>query len=421
MNWSDTAIVASVLVVWISVSGKAERFGITQPMVFTLTGLILGGNHDFGVSLNSSTVRLVAEVTLTLVLFADASRIQLPVLRHDLGTPSRLLGVGLPLTIIAGAAVAYELFGFDSVWMAILFGATLAPTDASLGAAIVNDPRVPSRVRRALNIESGLNDGIVAPLIAMAVTVLAGASTTDVHHVIVALREIGGGVAIGVGVGLLAGWLLSHAVTHEWTTADAASIAVTAAALGSYAIATSLDANGFVAAFVGGLCFSRFVPRIDAQVVEGCERTGQLLGCFVWFLFGAGMLRPALESPLLARALVYALISLTVVRMVPVALSLIGTKLGRPTVAYVGWFGPRGMASVIFALLASDSLGSSAHLLLVVVSLTVGVSIVAHGFSANVLTGVYVRSVKALGPDHPVSQPLRVPRARRPLGTPTPE
>ena len=184
-------------------------------------------------SLSASTIRVAAEVTLVLVLFGDAARIRIHSLRQDVGLPVRLLGIGLPLTLVLGTFVAVALFGSFGIWMAVLTAACLAPTDAGLGQGIVTDPTVPSRVRRVENVESGLNDGIVAPLVSLAVAVLAGEETHGSDAVLHAIREIGLGVVIGVGGGLLLGWILALAVTHGWTEERAAALATTAGSLRS--------------------------------------------------------------------------------------------------------------------------------------------------------------------------------------------
>ena len=416
MSWGDLAVVAALIVLWTAISGRAERIGITAPMVFALGGLALGGEHALRISLSASTIKVTAEITLVLILFSDAARLRLTSLRHDMGLPVRLLGIGLPLTIVLGALLAGTLFSGFKAWSAVLAAACLAPTDAGLGAGIVTNTSVPSRVRRALNVESGLNDGIVAPLVSIAVAVLIGQSDNWGTSLLHALREIGVGALIGIGVGLATGWLLALAVRRGWTEAATAAIATPAAAIGTYAFAVALHANGFVAAFLAGLCFGVFRHQVSPRALDLTEGAGQLLSCLVWFAFGAAMLRTSLSDPDLLRCLVYALASLTVVRMVPVFIALHGARLGVATSAFIGWFGPRGLASVIFALLASEELGHQADTLLNVVSITVACSVVAHGLSANPLIARYSKLTKMHPPDHPLSLVSEVPPVRRTFG-----
>jgi NhaP-type Na+/H+ or K+/H+ antiporter len=202
-----------------------------------------------------------------------------------------------------------------------------------------------------------------------------------------------------------------------WAEKGTVSVATPAAAIGTYALAVAVHGNGFVAAFLAGLCFGIFRHHLGARSLELTEGSGQLLACVVWFAFGAAMLRPSLSSPDLLRCFLYAVLSLTVVRLVPVCLALYRTHLGTATVAFVGWFGPRGLASVIFALLAFDQLGQRAGLVLTVVSITVGLSILLHGFSANPLIARFGTHARGREPDHPLLQVTEVPAARRTFGS----
>ena len=422
MSWADLAIVAILVVFWTVVSGQAEKIGITAPMVFTLGGLAFGADKTFEISLSASTIRTTAEITLVLILFSDSARLRLTSLRRDIGLPARLLGIGLPLTIVSGALTARLVFGPLGVWFAVLAAACLAPTDAGLGAGIVTNTLVPSRIRRTLNVESGLNDGIVAPLVSLAVAVLVGDSNGGHTPFIHALREIGVGALVGVGVGVATGWILALAVRKGWAESGTVVLATPAAAIGTYALAVTLHGNGFVAAFLAGLCFGIFRHHLGERSLELAEGSGQLLACVVWFAFGAAMLRPSLSSPDLLRCVLYAVLSLTVVRLLPVCIALYRTHLGTATVAFIGWFGPRGLASVIFALLAFDQLGHRAGLVLNVVSITVALSVLLHGFSANPLIARYGSHARGREPDHPLLQSTEVPAARRTFGrTQTPD
>jgi sodium/hydrogen antiporter len=417
VTWADLTIVAGIVVLWAVISGPAERLGLTAPMVFTFGGLAFGADQTFHITLSATFIRTTAEITLVLILFSDSARLRLTSLRHDVGLSARLLGIGLPLTVVLGALAARLVFGGIGVWFAVLAAACLAPTDAGLGAGIVTNPLVPSRIRRTLNVESGLNDGIVAPLVSLAVAILVGESSGTHAPVIHALREIGVGALVGVGVGLAAGWILALAVRKGWAESGTVLVATPAAAIGTYALAVAVHGNGFVAAFLAGLCFGIFRHHLGPGSLELTEGSGQLLACVVWFAFGAAMLRPSLSSPDFGRCVLYAVLSLTVVRLVPVCLALYRTHLGAATVAFIGWFGPRGLASVIFALLAFDQLGQRASLVLTSVSVTVGLSILLHGFSANPLIARYGAHARQRKPDHPLLQTVEVPATRRTFGS----
>ncbi len=326
-----------------------------------------------------------------------------------------MLAIGLPLTVLAGMLATWLLFAGVTVWAALLLAACLAPTDAGLGAGIVTDERLPSRVRRVLNVESGLNDGIIAPVVSLAIAILAGEQDGAHNFVSHALRELAVGALVGVAVGVVGGWLLVHARRRGFSDRGSDAIATVALALGAYALALAVDGNGFVAAFVAGMAFGPFCRTLEKEALELGEGVGQLLALVVWFIFGAAMLRPALGD-LTWQVLVFAVLSLTVVRMAPVALALVGTKLDARTVAFIGWFGPRGMASIVFALLAFDDLGGEAQTLLTVVSITVTLSVVLHGVSATPFIQRYSAAVSDTTPDDPVRQNVAVLAARRGLG-----
>src|SRR6266536_1435475 len=347
MSDSDLAIVAALIFAWGALSARLERFEVTAPITFVGAGLVLthGPLAPLGVQPSREMIKALAEITLVLVLFCDASRVGLHGLRADLGLYLRLLGIGLPLTIALGTLLALALTGITNIWFALIVGAALAPTDAALGAGMMANPVVPARIRRLINVESGLNDGIATPFVSVA---LAGAGTAE--HVVgitpaVAAAELALGIVIGVAVGGAGGVLVNATRRRGWAAEGFAGSAVLALALCAYACALALHGNGFIAAFTGGLAFGTTGGRRGAPLVPFVEEAGALASAF---------------SGLTWQIIVYAVLSLTVIRMVPVAAALAGARLGWPTVALVGWFGPRGLASVVFALLALEELGKTA-------------------------------------------------------------
>jgi sodium/hydrogen antiporter len=310
-------------------------------------------------------------------------------LRADAGLYARLLGVGLPLTIGLGTLLALALFHGMSIWLALLVGAALAPTDAALGAGMMVNPAVPVRIRRLINVESGLNDGIATPVVLVAV---AGAGTAGHAGGIgpgEAAAELALGVLIGAGVGGAGGFLVRVARRRRWAEGEFAGSAVLALAACTYACALAWHGNGFIAAFVGGTAFGAIGGRRGQRLMPFVEETGALVSLLVWLAFGVVAVVPALTG-LSWRAVVYAVLSLTVVRMVPVAAALLGARLGGTAVALVGWFGPRGLASVVFALLALEDLGQHvAGRAVSVIAFTVLLSVIAHGVTAEPLARRY--------------------------------
>ena len=379
---SVTIILATVFL-WSVFAARLGRVGLSSAIVFVAVGFAFTQIFDvLHVPGDPELVKVVAEVTLVWMLFADASAVQLTDFRRDLMVYVRLLGVGLPLTILLGGLVAVALLGFG-VWPALLVGAALAPTDAALGASVMSDPTVPSRIRRVLNVESGLNDGIATPIVLVAIAgVAADEGIGGVHgpgHALVALLV---GLLVGVLVGGAGGVLIQHARRKRWLSEELSGPATLALALLAYTGTLLVDGNGFVAAFVGGLVFGNTAGPGGEKEAYFVEQSADLAAMISWLIFGA-LAVPAIghwfEWPVIG----YALLSLTVIRMVPVALALLGSGFDRYSVAFIGWFGPRGLASVIFALLALEDLGPAAQQVTATIALTVLLSVGAHGLTAR--------------------------------------
>lgn len=400
MSAADLAIVTALLFGWGTLSARLERFDVTAPIAFVLAGAALthGPLTPLGIAPTHQTVKALAEATLVLVLFSDASRVSLRDLRADAGLCLRLLGIGLPLTIGLGTVLALALFSGLTGWLALLVGAALAPTDAALGAGLMVNPAVPARVRRLINVESGLNDGIATPVVLIA---LAGAGTAAAEHTIgpaEAVAELALGILVGAMVGGVGGWLVKVARRRDWAAEGFAGPAVLGLAACAYASALALHGNGFIAAFTGGLAFGALSGRRGERLVPFVEEAGGLVSLLVWLAFGAVAVVPAVRALSWATA-GYAVLSLTVIRMLPVALALAGRRLGWTPVLFIGWFGPRGLASVVFALLALEDLGATvASRPVAIIACTVLLSVVLHGVSADPLARRYGPRL-ALAPD----------------------
>ncbi len=410
MDEAALLTVALVIFGWAILSEPLAARELTGPLVFLAAGFFLA-NPNWGivsVDVENSTVHHLAEITLGLLLFGDASKVRLAAARHDLGLTSRLLGIGLPLSIVAGTALAVVLYPSLPIALAGLIGASLAPTDAALSASVISDERLPIRVRRVLNVESGMNDGIATPVVTLCI---AAAATTlgVVQHSyddgFGALAELAIGAALGGSVAVVGGTLLRIAHQHGWTQHGTRRFATLSLALICFLVASEVGGNPFVAAFIGGFAFGAVAPTDAEESTELTEMLGSLLSLVLWFIFGAGFVLPALED-LDARIAVYAVLSLTLVRMVPVAIAFIGAGQDRATTAFVGWFGPRGLASVVFALLALEELGGTDARVITalhVIAVTILLSVVAHGVTARPLAARYVRRTHQGEP--PVKQP----------------
>ena len=379
------------------VSALADRSPVTAPMVFTTVGIVASplGLGLLAVDVASGAVQVAAEITLVLVLFTAASTIGLKRLKTEYGVPLRLLAIGLPLTMALGTVIAGGLFGDVAFWPLAAMALILAPTDAALAQAVVSNPRLPTPVRDAIGVESGLNDGISLPPILACIAAAGAASPPDfTHWSLFTLAQIVLGPLVGGLVGWGGGVLIDRAAERRWMEPLFQRLASFALAVLCYSIAEGLGGNGFIAAFVGGLTLGARSPRVRERIHEFGEAEGQQLALFVFLVFGLAMV-PLAVGHVDAATLLYALLSLTVIRMAPVALSLAGSGLGWPGTAFIGWFGPRGIASILYTLIFIGALGLDGNeRVIAVIVLTILMSIFAHGLSAVPLSSLYARYAK---------------------------
>jgi sodium/hydrogen antiporter len=425
VDWA-LAIVALTLLGVAAISRRLYGTPVTPAMVFVAVGLLAGPKMLGGIDLESSsaTVRALAEATLALVLFCDASRIDLRLLRREVGVPVRLLGIGLPLTIALGAVAAAVIFDRLNVEEAVILAIVLAPTDAALGQAVVTEPRIPGRIRQGLNVESGLNDGICVPLLFAAVAVADVESEISEGRsaATLVLEEIGYGVVGGVVGGLLVAAIVIHAGRRGLIAGQWRQVIPGAGAALAYGTAAALGGSGFIAAFVAGMTFRLALGKDPEHLNDLSEQVGNVLNGVTFLLFGAILLGPALGE-LSWKLALYAVLSLTIVRMLPVAIAMVGTRARPPTLGFLGWFGPRGLASIVFAVIVvEESNLPHEHLIVLAIYLTVGLSVFAHGLTASPLAGRYASWYERHPRDKPPpmeSAPTDVTRARGPMEQPT--
>ena len=397
---TDIGILAAVLFAYSLLSRRLERLSVSAPMFFVAAGIALGPHvlDLTSLELTGGTGLLVAEVALVIVLFADASRIDLGALRENEGLPARLLGIGMPLTIAAGTGAAALLLTEIEFWEAAMIAAVLAPTDAALGQAVVSSDLVPRRIRQALNVESGLNDGLSIPFLFL----FTGLALSEAHveagdWLAFALEQIGLGALVGVAIGLGGGWLVDRANRARWITPTFQQLSLLGLAIGAWAAAGQLGGNGFIAAFGAGLAAGRVASAHCRTILDFTQDEGQLLNLAVFFVFGVSAI--GFLDAAGWRVAAFALLSLTVVRMLPVAVALAGSSLRPVSVAFVGWFGPRGLASIILALVVLDEEPDlpAIPVLFAAMTVTVLASVFAHGISARPLTRAYGARMKDAG------------------------
>ena len=400
----------ALLFVYSLASRRLERTVVTAPIVFTVAGMLMFPSLA-GILRAGGTPNIllhVAEIGLVLLLFTDASRTDLKVLHSIRNLPARLLSTGMLLTILLGAVVGKLVFPELSIWEAGILSAILAPTDAGLGQVVVTSPRVPVRIRQALNVEAGLNDGLSVPFLllfaALSVAHIHGPGRSLVHFIV---EQLGIGMLVGLAIGLPGGWLLDMAYRAKWMTQPFRQIGVVTLPLLCLVMSDLTGASMFIASFVAGLAVQIRFKEAGQHSVEFAEEWGQFVNLGVFFLFGMAVVRD--WSRLTMASWGYALLSLTVVRMVPVAVALIGTHLSAASVVFMGWFGPRGLSSIVLGLvyLEQQVHMPGEHPLRYAITATVALSIFAHGLTAVPGIDLYARRVALLDPATPEHLGLR--------------
>ncbi len=392
--YENAAILAAVVLVYSAVAGRVARSRLSGPILFTGAGLMLGplGLGVLRIDIAANDLKVIAEAALAMVLFTDAAHADLRVVRRNVGLPQRLLLIGLPLTIVLGFLAAVALFPTLDIFTAALLATLLAPTDAALGAPVVTNEAVPAETREALNLESGLNDGICVPVV---IILLDFAIGTEIKHstiqrvAAVITEEIGIGLLVGVVLAAIAVSMLRVATRHRWTSEHWLHIPVVALAALCFATAQALGGSGFIACFVGGLLFG-YLHDHPKKMLGGAASTGEVLAMLIWVVFGGQVLGRLLDR-MEWSMLIYAVLSLTVIRMAPVFLSLLGAGMNAGTKLFIGWFGPRGLASIVFAVMVFDADVPGKETLVLTAACTVLLSIIAHGATANPLIALLRR------------------------------
>lgn len=397
------------------VSRGLDRVLVTAPLAFVALGSVIGFAIGPAGSERVLGIKIIAEITLVLILFHDAATVRPRDVSSDKGAISRVLLLGFPLTVLLGWGLAAWLFPQLSSMFALLLAAALAPTDAGLGAPTVLNPVVPVRVRRLLNVESGLNDGLATPVVLFAIAAVAGSEGLMADTPLVdALIELILGLAVGALLGILGGALIGRSRAKGLSSTDGRQLAVLMIPLLAYGCAVLISGNGYVAAFISGTAFAGAAKWYADEhgALELTEQLANPLGYAVWLVFGIAAV-PLVWNSVGWREALFALLALTALRMVPTAIALFGTHLRLQTVAFVGWFGPRGLASIVFGLIALETLeeNPSLEIVLATISLTVLLSVVAHGISAAPLAERYGAWVQRERPAEEMKEAVE-PRSR---------
>jgi NhaP-type Na+/H+ or K+/H+ antiporter len=385
----ELAVLALFIFCYSLVAGRVERAAASGPIVFVIAGLLMGplGLGWFDGDVSNTELRVLADLTLALILFIDAANADLAILKRQFRIPSRMLLFGLPGVIFLGTIIAALLFDTLSLFEAAILGTVLAATDAALGKAVVTNKAVPTQIREGLNIESGLNDGLCVPILLVFIALTLG-SGTEGGSTMLALKlvtkEIGIGLIVGLGLTAVGTWALRWCRDKGWVTEIWKQVTVVALAIACFSVAQSLHGSGYIAAFTGGLLFGFMAKEATHRLVLAAEGTGETLALMTWFVFGTAVIGQSIEY-FTWEMLVYALLSLTVIRILPIFLSLSGTGESTASKLFLGWFGPRGLASIVFAIIVINKGVPEGKFIGMVVVLTVFFSLVAHGVSANPL------------------------------------
>lgn len=387
------AIFAAFLFLYSLVAARLERTPVSGAIVYVACGAVFGpfGLNLVDFNIDGAGIKLLAELALAVCLFTDSASANVRALRRIEAIPVRLLLIGLPLTIAAGLGAGLALFPDLSFLEVALIATMLAPTDAALGKAVVTNPAVPLNVRESLNVESGLNDGICVPVLLFFLSLADGSvQISDAHTLFVKLilQVIGIGVVTGLGLAVLGGLALRTCLNRGWAAGTWLQVPIIALALLCFGLAQWLGGSGFIASFVGGLTLGGLAHRHKEGFLRAAEGTADTLALVTWFTFGT-VLTTLLFPHISWQVVLYAVLSLTVVRLLPVGLCLIGKKLKPDTVLFVGWFGPRGLASIVFAVMVADKHLPGNETIAAVVAWTILLSILAHGLTANWLAGKY--------------------------------
>jgi NhaP-type Na+/H+ or K+/H+ antiporter len=384
--YQNLALLAAFLLAYSIFAGRLESRLLNGPLMFMLAGLILGP-AVLGVlqlRIGKDGLKILAELTLAIVLFSDAAKADLKVLRAYEGLPLRLLLIGLPLTILSGWLAGIWLFPQVPLLELAILATLLAPTDAALGNAVVSNPKVPAPVREGLNVESGLNDGICVPVLLMFLALLVEEQTRSPLSLALELvtEELGIGALVGIALTLIAWLLQRYSAKHRWQTPLWSQLTLPGLAILCFATAQTLGGSGFIASFVGGLLAGYLFTEQKHHLLEGGEEIASLLSVITWVVFGA-LVIPWAWGSITLNMWIYAVLSLTAIRILPVLISLTGTRFDGETRLFIGWFGPRGLASIVFAVMILDYPLNASRTLIATAACTVLLSVLLHGLSAN--------------------------------------
>jgi NhaP-type Na+/H+ or K+/H+ antiporter len=399
--YENLAIIAVFAFLYSAVAGRVEKTVISGPMVFIAFGLVMGplGLGILDLDVGNVELRMLADLTLALILFIDASNADMGVLKRSFQIPQRMLVIGLPLIILFGFGMGVLIFQGLGLFELAILATMLAATDAALGKAVVTNKAVPSHIREGLNAESGLNDGICVPILFVFIALAVG---TDVEGGSMSLalklvaQEIGIGLVVGLGLTALGAWILRLCWERGWVSDIWGQLPVVTLSVSCFAVAQSLHGSGYIAAFAGGILFGILAKHSKHKLLHAAEGTGETLALITWVIFGAAVAGQSFAY-FSWEVVLYSVLSLTLIRMLPIYLSLAGTNVDNAGKLFLGWFGPRGLASIVFAIIVLNENLPGGNTLALTVICTVFLSVLAHGLTANPLANAYAERQRKAG------------------------
>ena len=394
--YENMAILSLFAFLYSAFAGKLEKTIFSGPVVYMSFGLICGsmGFGILNIDVKNIELRMLADITLALFLFSDAASANLNILRKNIHLPRRMLLLALPLIILMGFGAGILIFDNLTLFEVAILATMLAATDAALGKAVITNEAVPVHIRESLNAESGLNDGICVPILFLFIALAIG---TDVQGsnlglaLTLVLEEIGIGLVVGLSLTYLGTVILKYCWKKGWITDLWGQIPVVTLSVTCFTVAQNLHGSGYIAAFTGGILFGFLAEKPKHELLNSAEGTGEALALVTWVIFGAAVVGQTFKF-FTWEVVLYAILSLTVIRMLPVYLSLTGTGIDHKSKLFLGWFGPRGLASIVFAIIVLNEDIPGGEILAVTVVCTVFLSIIAHGLSANPLVRRYSRT-----------------------------
>ncbi|MDF6040681.1 cation:proton antiporter [Streptomyces sp. JH14] len=390
------AVIAGILFVWALLAHRLARWSITAPIAMMAAGIALTGGSDppLHFDLDTATFEHTVEVILALLLFVDAIEVPGGILGREKGLVLRLIGGALPLTLCAAFLAALAFFPDQPGWILAVLATVVVPLDLAPASAVIRDSRIPARLREVLNVEGGLNDGILSPVFLLCIAASAESFVRAADYagaLLEAVQAAAWAVATGLVIGYAAGWLLRRSWACGWTRPSALRLGVLTVPVAAYTLSGALGGNGFVAAFVAGVCFAPAARRLPEGAVEMTDDLAALMTIALWFLFGQ-IVNDAFWDGFNFSVILYALVALTLVRMLPVLIALAGTGMKLTDKLFLGWMGPRGVTSIVFGSLAVIELPTpSGDFIAQVMTITVMLSIVLHGLSTEPISRRYGR------------------------------